>query len=73
VIDLLDLEQLKNKRFSDLSQGQKKRAAIAKVFLHESDLYLLDEPTANLDPSVSKDSGYYPKIEQGQDDLVLFT
>ena len=55
VIDLLDLSQLKNKRFSDLSQGQKKRAAIAKVFLCERDLYLLDEPTANLDPSVSKE------------------
>ena len=55
VIDLLDLDQLKDKRFSDLSQGQKKRAAIAKVFLHTSDLYLLDEPTANLDPSISKE------------------
>ncbi len=55
VIDLLDLGQLKGKRFSDLSQGQRKRAAIAKVFLHESDLYLLDEPTANLDPSISKE------------------
>jgi ABC-2 type transport system ATP-binding protein len=55
VIDLLDLSQLKNKRFSDLSQGQKKRAAIAKVFLHESDVYLLDEPTSNLDPSISKE------------------
>jgi ABC-2 type transport system ATP-binding protein len=54
-IDLLDLGQLKNKRFSDLSQGQKKRAAIAKVFLCERDLYLLDEPTANLDPAVSKE------------------
>ena len=55
VIDLLDLDQLKNKRFSDLSQGQKKRAAIARVFLGERDLYLLDEPTSNLDPSISKE------------------
>jgi ABC-2 type transport system ATP-binding protein len=55
VIDLLDLGQLKNKRVSDLSQGQKKRAAIAKVFLHESDVYLLDEPTSNLDPLISKE------------------
>lgn len=54
-IDLLELGQLKNKRFSDLSQGQKKRAAIAKVFLAERDLYLLDEPTSNLDPAVSKE------------------
>jgi len=55
VIDLLDLGQLKNKRFSDLSQGQKKRAVIARVFLGERDLYLLDEPTSNLDPSISKE------------------
>jgi ABC-2 type transport system ATP-binding protein len=55
VIDLLDLGQLKNKKFSDLSEGQKKRAAIAKVFLCERDLYLLDEPTSSLDPSVSKE------------------
>jgi ABC-2 type transport system ATP-binding protein len=54
-IELLELGQLKNKRFSDLSQGQKKRAAIAKVFLGERDLYLLDEPTSNLDPAVSKE------------------
>jgi len=54
-ISLLELDGLKNKRFSDLSQGQKKRAAIAKVFLSERDLYLLDEPTANLDPAVSKE------------------
>jgi len=54
-IDLLELDELKDKRFSDLSQGQKKRAAIAKVFLSERDLYLLDEPTANLDPAVSKE------------------
>jgi ABC-2 type transport system ATP-binding protein len=54
-IELLDLGQLKDKKFSDLSQGQKKRAAIAKVFLSERDLYLLDEPTSNLDPAVSKE------------------
>ncbi len=54
-IELLELGQLKDKKFSDLSQGQKKRAAIAKVFLSERDLYLLDEPTANLDPAVSKE------------------
>jgi ABC-2 type transport system ATP-binding protein len=54
-IELLDLDQLKDKRFSDLSQGQKKRAAIAKVFLKDRELYLLDEPTANLDPLASKE------------------
>ena len=55
VIELLDLKELRNKRISDLSQGQKKRVSIAKVFLVERDLYLLDEPTANLDPALSKE------------------
>ena len=55
VVELLDLGELRDKRFSDLSQGQKKRASLAKVFLRERDLYLLDEPTANLDPVVSKE------------------
>ncbi len=54
-VELLDLSQLRDKKFSDLSQGQKKRASLAKVFLCERDLYLLDEPTANLDPIVSKE------------------
>jgi ABC-2 type transport system ATP-binding protein len=55
VLSLLGLEELKDKKVSDLSQGQKKRVSIAKVFLRERDLYLLDEPTSNLDPAVSKE------------------
>jgi ABC-2 type transport system ATP-binding protein len=55
VIDLLELHELKGKKVSDLSQGQKKRVSIAKVFLRERDVYLLDEPTANLDPGLSKE------------------
>ena len=54
VIDLLSLDELRDKRVSDLSQGQKKRVSIAKVFLREREIYLLDEPTANLDPGLSK-------------------
>jgi len=55
VISLLNLESLRDKKISDLSQGQKKRVSIAKVFLRERDLYLLDEPTSNLDPEASKE------------------
>ena len=55
VLALLNLEELSQKKVSDLSQGQKKRVSIAKVFLRDRDLYLLDEPTSNLDPGVSKE------------------
>jgi ABC-2 type transport system ATP-binding protein len=52
---MLDLQELRDRKVSDLSQGQKKRVSIAKVFLKERDVYLLDEPTANLDPGLSKE------------------
>ena len=55
VISLLNLEELKDKKISDLSQGQKKRVSIAKVFLRDRALYLLDAPTSNLAPAVSKE------------------
>jgi ABC-2 type transport system ATP-binding protein len=55
VIALLNIQDIRDKKVSDLSQGQKKKVSIAKVFLKERDLYLLDEPTSNLDPSISKE------------------
>ncbi len=55
VLSMLKLDELKDRKFADLSQGQKKRVSIAKMFLRERDLYLLDEPTSNLDPGVSKE------------------
>ena len=55
VLALLNLQELRDKKVSDLSQGQKKKVSIAKVFLRERDLYLMDEPTSNLDPGSSKE------------------
>jgi ABC-2 type transport system ATP-binding protein len=54
-IDSLGLRELAMKKVGDLSQGQKKRASIAKVFLRERKLYLMDEPTSNLDPVVARE------------------
>lgn len=53
VSEQLGLSELLTKRFSQLSQGQKKRVSIARIFLQERDVYLLDEPTSNLDPKIA--------------------
>ncbi len=53
VLGLLEIEPLRRRFVSELSAGQKKRVAIARIFLRERDVYLLDEPTANLDPKVA--------------------
>ncbi|MGZ4864144.1 MAG: ABC transporter ATP-binding protein [Halobacteriota archaeon] len=55
VLELLHLQELKDNKVSDLSQGQKKQVSVAKVFLRDRDLYLMDEPTSNLDPAHSKE------------------
>ena len=72
VISLLNLEPLVNTKFSDLSQGQKKRVSIAKVFLRERDLYLLDEPTASLDPAAAKEVRDLI-LRLSKDKLVLYS
>ncbi len=71
-IDLLNLKEFGNKRISELSQGQKKRVSIAKVFLKERDVYLLDEPTANLDPGLSKEIRDII-LKLSKDKLVLYS
>ncbi len=55
VIQTLDLGPLVETKVSKLSQGQKKRVSIAKTLLNDRDLYLLDEPTSNLDPAMAKE------------------
>lgn len=55
VMEALNLDELSRKKIADLSQGQRKRVSIAKVFLRDRDLYLLDEPTTALDPKASKE------------------
>jgi ABC-2 type transport system ATP-binding protein len=55
VIELLDLGELSVKRFGQLSQGQKKRVSVARIFLKEKSVYLLDEPTSNMDPKMASE------------------
>ena len=55
VLDLLEIRDLSRAYFSKLSAGQKKRVSIARVFLRERAIYLLDEPTGNLDPKVARE------------------
>jgi len=72
VLNLLNLGNLKDRKFSSLSQGQKKRVSVGKIFLRERDLYLLDEPTSNVDPKISKEIREL-LIELSKNKFVLYS
>jgi ABC-2 type transport system ATP-binding protein len=72
VVRLLNLGDLRHKFFTELSQGQRKRVSIARVFLQERGIYLLDEPTSNLDPKLSREIRDLV-LGLSRNDLVLYS
>ncbi len=51
VLELMDIDHLREIRIDTLSTGERQRLLFAKTFLHEPQLWLLDEPFAPLDPN----------------------
>ena len=50
VLEMVNLENEKSKKFKDFSLGMKQRLGIAAAIMHNPDLLILDEPINGLDP-----------------------
>ncbi|MBG31370.1 MAG: ABC transporter [Opitutae bacterium] len=71
--DELQLTEFLDRRVRRLSSGQKTRVSLAKAFVNEPDLLLLDEPTASLDPeTASWIRGFLQTYCQQRNASILF-
>ena len=50
VLELMNIQHLREVKIDVLSSGERQRLLFAKTFLHEPQLWLLDEPLTPLDP-----------------------
>ena len=55
VLDEYGLSDRVDEKVGGYSKGMKQRLALARAFLHEPDMIFLDEPTAGLDPILTKE------------------
>ena len=53
-LQIFGIEHLKEKSIFKLSSGEKQKVAIASCYAMKPDIYLFDEPTANLDIQIGR-------------------
>jgi ABC-2 type transport system ATP-binding protein len=65
---------IKDERYGDISAGQRTRVNLAKAFLNDSELILMDEPTASLDPDiVDRVLGMIEDLKKQRQLTILYT
>ena len=71
VLNLVDLADRAQDKFSGYSQGMKQRLAIACALLHDPEFIIFDEPTSGLDPAGMKEVREL-LIRLGQEGKTIF-
>ncbi len=69
----LELAPFLDKRCGALSSGQKQRISIARAVVHDPSAYVLDEPTATLDPVASREILELVRRAKARGKAVLFS
>lgn len=64
----------KSKKISELSQGMKVKLALSAALSHNAELFILDEPTAGLDPIIRNDIlDVFSELIQNENMTILFS
>ncbi|MCR5670186.1 MAG: ABC transporter ATP-binding protein [Butyrivibrio sp.] len=67
-----DLEDIWNRKYGNLSGGQRRRTDIARALIHKPDILFLDEPTTGLDPMSRKMVWDYINHLRKNENLTIF-
>ena len=71
IAELLEIEELLDKKPKDLSGGQQQRVALGRAIVREPKLFLMDEPLSNLDAKLR--TQMRTEIQQLQNELGITT
>lgn len=71
IVELLELKERLNDFIEELSGGQLQRVQIARAFLKNPKVYILDEPTTGLDVRSSENVMEYLEKEVEKDKIVI--
>ncbi|QQS43833.1 ABC transporter ATP-binding protein [Candidatus Roizmanbacteria bacterium] len=74
IVEAFRLQKLLNQTLTELSAGQLTRVNLAKAFVNNPTVLLLDEPTSSLDPEVAKMVREFILAERSKNELsIVFT
>lgn len=62
-----------DKRFKDLSSGNRRKLGLVLTFMHDPDLVILDEPATGLDPLLQQKLIDFLKYEEGQNKTIFLS
>ncbi len=71
--DYYGIENFTDKKISSLSQGMKQKVSSALTFMFDSNILILDEPTAGLDPLSAEYMKLKIKKEKEKGKLIIIT
>ncbi|MFA6016722.1 MAG: ABC transporter ATP-binding protein [Patescibacteria group bacterium] len=74
LVTRFEMDDLVNKRYFDLSTGQKTRANFIKALINDPKIILMDEPTASLDPDIAdKTLTFIEQLRKERPITILYT
>ena len=67
------IEKLKNRSIFELSGGEKQKIAFASIYAMNPDIYVLDEPSSNLDSDAINDLKYLLSFLKSKEKTIILT